>query len=131
MAFCALLGLHSAQAQTTEASPVYSTGYNASNLVMQNVSYTDGTAPLRGFLAYDKTFNATRPVVVIFPDYDGIGPYEVNLLRHVMDHHSTNAIVARGGSPRSPIWNPALPLSTSNFHWPEHDELATCTSFGS
>ncbi len=73
------LCLHQTQAQTTEASPTYSVGYNASNLVMQNVSYTDGTSPLRGFLAYDKTFTSTRPVVVIFPDYDGIGPYEVLL----------------------------------------------------
>lgn len=67
-----------AHAQTTEASPSFSIGYNASRLVMQNVSYSDGTSPLRGFLAYDNSSTAERPVVVIFPDYDGIGPYEVS-----------------------------------------------------
>ncbi|KAK9839169.1 hypothetical protein WJX74_010891 [Apatococcus lobatus] len=76
----ALIGLSLtslAEAQTTEASPVFSIGYNASRLVMQNVSYSDGTSPLRGFLAYDNSSTAERPVVVIFPDYDGIGPYEI------------------------------------------------------
>ena len=67
-----------AHAQTTETSPLFSVGYNASRLVMQNVSYSDGTSPLRGFLAYDSSSTAERPVVVIFPDYDGIGPYEVS-----------------------------------------------------
>ena len=77
----ALIGLSFSSfacAQTTEASPLFSVGYNASRLVMQNVSYSDGTSPLRGFLAFDNSSTAERPVVVIFPDYDGIGPYEVS-----------------------------------------------------
>lgn len=32
---------------------------------------------LQGYLAYDNTTMAQRPAVVIIPDYDGIGPYEL------------------------------------------------------
>lgn len=32
---------------------------------------------LQGYFVYDNTTTATRPVVVIAPDYDGIGPYEL------------------------------------------------------
>ena len=33
--------------------------------------------PLQGYLAYDNSTTAQRPAVVIIPDYDGIGPYEM------------------------------------------------------
>ena len=31
----------------------------------------------QGYLAYDNSTSAQRPAVVIIPDYDGIGPYEL------------------------------------------------------
>lgn len=33
--------------------------------------------PVQGFFVYDNTTTSTRPVVVIAPDYDGTGPYEM------------------------------------------------------
>lgn len=32
---------------------------------------------LQGYFVYDNTTTTTRPLVVIAPDYDGIGPYEL------------------------------------------------------
>ena len=41
------------------------------------LSYSNLLCSLQGYLAYDNTTMVQRPAVVIIPDYDGIGPYEL------------------------------------------------------
>jgi dienelactone hydrolase len=52
-------------------------GINNATLSGQNVTYSDSTgASLQGYFAYDNSTNARRGLVLILPDWDGIGPYE-------------------------------------------------------
>ncbi|DBA94647.1 hypothetical protein WJX77_011870 [Trebouxia sp. C0004] len=67
-----------AAASPAEASFNFTYGYNPAAVTVNTVNYTDesGTV-LMGYLAYDNTTMVQRPAVVIIPDYDGIGPYEL------------------------------------------------------
>ena len=51
--------------------PEFQIGFDPSALMTANVSYTDGTAALKGYLAYDNTTTGPRPGVIILPDWDG------------------------------------------------------------
>ncbi|KAL3160801.1 hypothetical protein ABBQ38_009212 [Trebouxia sp. C0009 RCD-2024] len=76
VAAAALIGR--ASASQNEATFDFDYGFNSSAISMDMVDYTDsaGTA-LRGYFAYDNATMAERPAVVVIPDYDGIGPYEL------------------------------------------------------
>ncbi|KAK9823494.1 hypothetical protein WJX72_003155 [[Myrmecia] bisecta] len=76
---CAALCIVGASAQQTtapEATYNFTVGFNPATLSTTFINYTDGSTPLRGFLAYKNTTSAARPGVLIVPDWDGIGPYE-------------------------------------------------------
>jgi len=52
-------------------------GINNVTLITRDVSYTDSTgASLQGYFAYDSAISDPRGLVVILPDWDGIGNYE-------------------------------------------------------
>lgn len=74
----AVILLGKAAASPAEATFNFTYGFNPAVISVNVVNYTDdsGTA-LGGYLAYDNTTMAQRPAVVIIPDYDGIGPYEL------------------------------------------------------
>lgn len=65
-------------ADSAEAGFNFTYGYKTAANTVSAVDYSDeaGTS-LRGFFVYDNTTTSTRPVVVIAPDYDGTGPYEM------------------------------------------------------
>ena len=54
--------------------PEFQIGFDPSALMTANVSYTDGTAALKGYLAYDNTTTGPRPGIIILPDWDGASP---------------------------------------------------------
>ena len=63
------------RAQQTAAEPAdfpeFQVGFDPATIATSFVSYTDGTAELRGYMAYENTSTVARPGVVIIPDYDG------------------------------------------------------------
>jgi dienelactone hydrolase len=75
LATLALIHTASAQ-QTTVNEDLLSAGVNATSLTTQRVNYT-ADIPLTAYLAYDNSTTAARPAVIIIPDWDGIGGYEM------------------------------------------------------
>eukprot|EP00243_Klebsormidium_subtile_P003210 TRINITY_DN16432_c0_g1_i1.p1 TRINITY_DN16432_c0_g1~~TRINITY_DN16432_c0_g1_i1.p1 ORF type:complete len:297 (+),score=66.28 TRINITY_DN16432_c0_g1_i1:198-1088(+) len=82
----ALALIHTASAQqTTVNEDLLSAGVNFTFLTTQRVNYT-ADIPLTAYLAYDNSTTAPRPAVIIVPDWDGIGGYEMwraNLLANL------------------------------------------------
>ncbi len=44
---------------------------------MMPVGYTISGTEYKGTLYYDETFDGARPMVMIFPDWDGVTEYEL------------------------------------------------------
>ncbi|GMH36122.1 hypothetical protein BSKO_03990 [Bryopsis sp. KO-2023] len=57
--------------------PFQTTLIDETKLQTGTVQYKEGDTNLEGFYAYDKTMEGPRPVVIIVPDWDGVGEYEL------------------------------------------------------
>lgn len=57
--------------------PWETTMVDDSVLTTSSVSYEDGGTKLKGFVAYNKEMEGPRSVVIVVPDWDGIGVYEM------------------------------------------------------
>nr|QOL01091.1 putative extracellular protein CSOL_020 [Pseudococcomyxa simplex] len=103
----------------------YPTLWDPNTIVSSSVDYADGDAKLKGYLAYSNATSGPRPVVIIYPDWDGISNYErfrANLLASmgyagfVADVYSQS--VQQG--PSIPVANRSalmMPFRSNSSYW--------------
>lgn len=110
-----------AVAEAQEDKFDYNYGFNPTQTVVETVNYDHDGEPLQGYVVYNNRTKVARPAVLIVPDFDGIGPYELwrakliaqmGYTAFVTDIYGStfpDTVTQEGGLPDQLVQGPELP----------------------